>query len=80
MTKKAFKKEVIRDLEYQVNRKGRNWTSEAWYMSDELYPLNPSMKRKGIEELIRAGFISRVSSLDVHPMADGDFPVLELAI
>ena len=75
MTKAEFKKEVVADLEYQVQHKGKNWTSEAWYFSDFLYPLQSYLKKAAINELIAEGEIHRDSSTLVYP-DEKPFPML----
>jgi hypothetical protein len=76
MTKAQFKKEVVADLQHQLEHKGRPFTSEAWYYSDHLYSLKPHLKFAAIDELIAHGLINRVYSTE-----DGKpFPVLALCL
>lgn len=77
MTKNAFKKEVVADLQYQLEHKGRSFTSEAWYYSDQLYSLKDHLKFAAIDELIAEGLIKRVPSTD-YLEDRKHFPVLAL--
>ena len=77
MTKKAFKTEVVADLEYQLEHKGKPYTAEHWYMSDFLYPLDSSKKREAIEELISECEIIRVSADQIWKDSK-PYPVLML--
>jgi hypothetical protein len=79
MTRKQFKAEVVADLEYQLEHKGKDWTSEHWYLSDVLYPVRRSEKIVAINELIKEGEIVRIpASRLFHQYSDADFPVLLL--
>ena len=77
MTKKQFKKEVVADLEYQLEHKGKPCTAEHWYMSDLLYPLDKTKKREAIEELIDECEIMRVSANEIWKDS-ASFPILML--
>ena len=77
MTKKAFKAEVVADLEHQLQHKGKPYTAEHWYMSDLLYPLDKAKKQEAIEELINECKIMRVSANEIWKDS-ASFPILML--
>jgi len=67
MTSKQFKSELLADLAYQLEHKGKPFTSEHWYFSGDLYPLDPEQKIQVISLLIADGFIRRASSVEFFP-------------
>jgi hypothetical protein len=77
MTKAEFKAEVIADLEYQLAKKGRPFTSEAWYLSNTVYPLKTELKDEAIAELIAEGLIRREPSTE-YLNGREPFPLLVL--
>lgn len=77
MTFKEFKAELLADLQYQLERKDKPFTSESWYFNQNLYPLDPEQKIQAISLLIADGFIRR--SLSTEFFLDRDpFDILVL--
>jgi len=67
MTKKQFRSELLADLAYQLQRKGKPFTSEHWYFSPHLFPIDPQQKLEVISLLIADGLIRRASSSEFYP-------------
>jgi hypothetical protein len=61
MTKDQMKKEILADLQWQLEHKGTGWTSESWYLG-HLYDADPAIKKQAIQELIDECEILRTTS------------------